>query len=205
MSLNSGPTPSFHLTATKPTCAALALGALLCVAAASPSLAAPDGAASDRFSMAPVEGGFIRLDKQTGDMAICRETGSKWACSPMGSSDEQATKELERLKAENADLQAEVRRMEQVFGLDGRSASGNEPGEGAPNPGPLAGGPPGGLPKFDLPSEKDVDSAVDYLEGMIRKFRERFEDFGAKTDPNRPRQPPSSDRDSSADEGPTQL
>jgi len=29
--------------------------------------------------------------------------------------------------------------------------------------------------KFELPSEKDVDRAFDYLEGMLSKLRERME------------------------------
>jgi len=40
-------------------------------------------------------------------------------------------------------------------------------------------------PELQLPSEEEVDQAIDYLESMIRKFRERFEDFGEKTRPGR--------------------
>lgn len=159
--------------------------------------------------MSPVDGGFVRLDRETGAMSICRKTDESWSCSAMDDADQDALKEIDRLKAENQDLKDEIRRMEGVFGLDGQRPAPGGPGRplpdigGGPPGGPL-GGPPGGLPKFDLPSEKDVDRAIDYLEGMIRKFRERFEDFGDKTDPNRPnsRRGDRSQRDE--DRGPPQ-
>lgn len=165
--------------------ALLAFGAL-----AANSIAAPDAPASARYSMSPVDGGFVRLDKETGAMSMCKSRGDNWSCEPMADADQTGQKELERLKAENSDLKEEIRRMEEVFGLDGKKKSG-EAGDG---PGPLAGPPGGPIPKFELPDEKQVDKAIDYLEGMIRKFRERFEDFGDKTDPDRPRGPDNSAR-----------
>jgi len=150
-----------------------ATGARQAVAETSPST---EGA---RFTLSPVDGGFVRLDKQTGAMSICKKQDDTWACQPMADASGSEREEIEKLKAQNSDLKEEIRRMEEVFGLSG---------EKKPT-GPLA-GPPGGMPEFQLPSEKDVDQAVDYLEGMIRKFRERFEDFGDKTDPDRPRSQP---------------
>lgn len=146
---------------------------------------ADDGA---RFTMSPVEGGFVRLDKQSGAMSMCKKSDEGWACEPMNDSQADMRKELDKLKAANSDLKNEIRRMEEVFGLNGKAPDADSGG-----PGPQAGGPP--AKPFKLPSEKDVDQAIDYLEGMIRKFRERFEDFGDKTDPNRPK----------PDQGPTQL
>jgi len=36
---------------------------------------------SGRFTMSPAEGGFLRLDKQTGAVAMCAHTGNTWACT----------------------------------------------------------------------------------------------------------------------------
>ena len=163
----------------------------LVMTAVTPVISAPGDDDSARFSMSPVDGGFVRLDKKTGAMSFCKRTNSDWDCQPMGSASDESAQastaekpqsDLDKLKAENKELKDEIRRMEEVFGLDGSKKA---PGSGS-DEGPLA-GPPGGLPELKLPSEKDVDSAVDYLEGMIRKFRERFEDFGDKTDPDIPR------------------
>jgi hypothetical protein len=147
---------------------------------------------SGRFTMSPVDDGFVRLDKETGSMALCTKRGSGWSCLPMDDRQKALRDELDRLKAENTELKDEVRRLEETF-VTGK------PGDSGPGGGPQVGGPPGGLPpgglpELKLPDEEDVDLAVDYLERMIRKFRERFEDFGDKTDPNRtPDGPPKSD------------
>lgn len=130
---------------------------------------------SDRYTMSPVDGGFVRLDKKTGAMSLCGKANDTWTCEAMQDNSQELREQLDALRAENADLKDEIRRMEEVFGLNGKR-------EGEGGPGPQANQPPG---KFNLPSEKDVDKAIDYLEGMIRKFRDRFEDFGDKTDPDK--------------------
>ncbi|KUO53899.1 MAG: hypothetical protein APF80_17065 [Alphaproteobacteria bacterium BRH_c36] len=143
--------------------------------------------------MSPVEGGFVRLDQETGAMSLCAknegaERPDGWACTPMDDDQRSLRDEVGRLKAENAELKDEVRRLEDTF-ITGK----RDGGEGAQS---QQDGPPGGLPPgMKLPSEEDVDRAVDYLEGMIRKFRERFEDFGEKTDPDRPPHGDRGDRD----------
>lgn len=143
----------------------------------------------ERYTMSPVDGGFVRLDKKSGAMSLCKKDGDAWACKPMSDDQSDLRAEVDKLKAENADLKNEIRRMEEVFGLNGPKQDG-KPGDGLP--GPQAGKQ---LPPLKMPSEKDVDGAIDYLEGMIRKFRERFEDFGDKTDPDRPR--PQTDKERS--------
>lgn len=147
---------------------------------------------SGRFTMSPVDDGFVRLDKETGSMALCTKRGSGWSCLPMDDRQKALRDELDRLKAENTELKDEVRRLEETF-VTGKPGD-NDPGGGPQVGGPPGGLPPSGLPELKLPDEEDVDHAVDYLERMIRKFRERFEDFGDKTDPNRtPDGPPKSD------------
>ncbi len=138
---------------------------------------------SGRFSMSPVEDGFVRLDKETGSMAFCSKRPSGWSCLPMDDRQKSLRDEIDRLKAENSELKDEVRRLEETFVTGKRD-------ENAAVDGPSTGGPPGGLPpgglqEFTLPDEEDVDRAVDYLERMIRKFRDRFENFGEKTAPRR--------------------
>ena len=137
-----------------------------------------------RFTMSPVDGGFVRLDTDTGAMSLCAkkdgaDQADTWSCAPMDDSQRDLRAEVDRLKAENSELKSEVRRLEDTF-IEGR-----RPGSGTDSQGE---GPPGGLPPaMKLPSEEQVDKAIDYLEGMIRKFRDRFEEFGEKTDPDRPR------------------
>lgn len=109
-----------------------------------------------RYTMSPVDNGFVRLDTETGAMALCGRRDSKWVCEPMDDEAQALRSELDRLRAENKRLQA------------------------------LAAVPPstdGGLNadrpprELELPSEQDIDKAFDYVERMFRKFRERIKEF----------------------------
>lgn len=166
----------------------LGAGIISIIACCGPAaLAQPEGS---RYTMAPTDGGFIRLDTVTGAMSLCSKEGEDWSCRPMQSDDQDLQSELEKLKSANAELQSELRRLEseKTYG---------KPGDGSDNP---LGGPPRAVPELELPSEEEVDQAIDYLEGMIRKFRERFEDFGEKTRPGRgPGPHPTPDADPTPD------
>lgn len=128
--------------------------------------AAADDVRKGRFTMTPADGGFVRLDTETGALALCAKNGDQWACAPMPDAQQSQAREIERLQAENKALKDEIRRMEDVMGL-------GEPKPGQP---PVAGGerPKGGL---ELPSEKDVDKAFDYVQRMLKKFQERMREL----------------------------
>ncbi len=151
--------------------------------------AEPEGG---RYKMSPVEDGFVRLDTETGAMSLCTRQTSGWSCQPMREDQKTIGDELSRLRAENAELKEENRRMEETFGLDARgSQRKNEDGSG--NQDDSSRDMTDTKPEIQLPSEEQVDQAVDYLERMIRKFRERFENFGEKTKP-RPTPEQNNDR-----------
>ncbi|HTO80415.1 MAG TPA: hypothetical protein VMJ31_11635 [Methylocystis sp.] len=60
----------------------------------------------ERFSMSPTEGGFLRLDKQTGAVSFCTVEAGASACR--AGADERAAleKEIAQLRRENAELKA---------------------------------------------------------------------------------------------------
>jgi hypothetical protein len=120
-----------------------------------------------RYTMQPIEGGFLRLDTQTGAVSTCRAgTGNLVLCQPAQEGQRGLSNEIERLRAENIELRAEVKRLQETAGL---------------SPPPPVTGPP--TEKFQLPSEEDVDQALDYVERMFKKFRDRLrnlEDDGKK-------------------------
>lgn len=108
-----------------------------------------------RYTMTPVEGGFMRLDTETGSVALCTRKGETWTCEPV--SDKAASPEDKaRLETENKALKDRVKELEAA---------------GPPDKAPE--GPPGGVTK--LPSEKEVDEALDYVERMYKKFRDRLQ------------------------------
>lgn len=130
--------------------------ALLLIASAA-AVAGPD--AAGRYAMSPTEGGFVRLDTLTGAMALCTRKDNDFSCTDMPESADANRKRIETLEAENKELKDEVKRLEETLG-QGAGAGAGVPGE-TPKP-------------FVMPDEKDVDKAFDYVESMIKKFRERM-------------------------------
>lgn len=142
---------------------ALAVAAALGLGIAGLALAPGESRSADepsgRYTMSPADGGFVRLDTQTGAMSQCTKQSGQWACEPMADSDKALREENQRLSAEVKSLQEQVKGMEEVFGLGDTKAA-----------------PDGTKPRAELklPSEQDVDQAFDYLERMVKKFQERM-------------------------------
>lgn len=116
-----------------------------------------------RFTMQPADGGFIRLDTATGDIAMCAKAGPGFECKPV-KDDRDLQREIARLSDENKALKAEIKRLEELHGTGGE-----------------AGRPP---QKFELPSEEDVDKALGYLERMFKKFRDKMKELDS-TEPKK--------------------
>jgi uncharacterized protein (UPF0335 family) len=134
----------------------LVIGLLALVLVPAACLAAAEN--GGRYTMSPTEDGVVRLDTMTGAMALCTRKADRWACEDMDDSQRLLMREIEKLQAENKSLKDQVEQLEETLGLGENQAD-------APKPGT----------KFALPSEADVDKAFDYLEGMLKKLRERME------------------------------
>lgn len=162
--------------------AALALGLALPLALSSTRATAAEDA--PRYTMTPSADGFVRLDTMTGAVSLCSKKDGDWACRALADDQRSLQERITKLEQEKRDLEEENRRLEDVLGLNGKQAPG-------------ASGPPGGSSpgKIPLPTEKDVDKAFDYVEGMLRKFRERLkqlDDPAPSEGPDGPyRAPPS--------------
>lgn len=123
------------------------------------ALAEPAGGSDGRYTMSPSDGGFVRLDRQTGAMAFCSRRDEIWRCDSMDDAQSALRDEIARLESENKRLEADKKHLEEMLGL------GDKPGE--------PGVEPNGAMK--VPTEQDVDRMFDYIEGMVKKFKERIE------------------------------
>lgn len=123
---------------------------------------APAADKPGRYSMSPADGGFVRLDTETGEMAFCkRGTDGNWACEAMPDSQVAMRRDMDKLRQENDALR-----------------------HGPPPPAPPSGPvppdvpdiapPQGGATNIPIPTEQDVDKLFDYVEGMAKKLKERL-------------------------------
>lgn len=135
--------------------------AACCLAA---TLALPAAAAeeqSGRYTMTPTEGGFVRLDKETGAMSFCSGKEGAWSCRPVPDAEKKLQSRIDELESENM----AIRERRKLSDIDPDSSS--PPDGDTPPP-----APPGDL---NMPTERDVDKLFDYVEGMLRKFKERIQ------------------------------
>lgn len=118
-----------------------------------------------RYTMHKAEDGFVRLDTQTGAMSLCRKSDDAWACTPMADTKGGGRAEIAELRRENQRLREEVKRLDGL--LDNGVPQAEDPSD-PPRPGGTK------KPGMRLPSEKEVDQALDYFENMLRKFQDRL-------------------------------
>jgi hypothetical protein len=151
----------------------VAATALAVLAPASQAETPPAAAAKPgRYAMHPADGGFIRLDTETGSVTHCGRADGQWTCQALADDRKTYEAEIDRLTKENAELKSAVRRLEELAGL-------GEPGKNdkkSESP----------LPKLQLPTEADVDRAMTYVQRILKKFKEKireFEDMDKKTTP----------------------
>lgn len=128
------------------------------VPAALALLLAGPAAAEGRYVLKDVEGGFIRLDTETGAVSHCGVRNETWRCEPVADAQAALQDEINRLAQENAEL------AQQLAELDGG---------------------PGRTPSIELPSDEDLDRVFGIFERFMQRFfdfaRGLNEDTGKET------------------------
>jgi hypothetical protein len=130
--------------------------ALTTVALAQPASPPQPGG---RFTMHPADGGMIRLDTDSGTMSMCKARNGQWQCESMPDERAALDKEIVRLAKENEDLKGAVKRLEDLAGIPSDKPQQRK----------------GGMSQ--LPGPEDVDKAMSYLQGMLKKFKEKLKEF----------------------------
>ena len=142
------------------------IAALLLVglaAAASPAAAQnPAEGDNGRFSFREVPDGMLRLDTRTGQVSLCSRV-SEWACRTLADDRAALESEIGRLIDENAALRKQLEaRTTPPAAAPGAA---NPPGAPAPQAEPKRGDR-----DLNLPSDKDVDRMMAFLEKMWRRL-----------------------------------
>lgn len=112
-----------------------------------------------RYSMTPIEGGALRLDTMTGAVDRCVAEAGVWSCKSLPDEGRALQDEIDRLAAENAELRAKV------------AASGSDATSAVP------GDQIGPSMSFHLPSEAEVDKAMDFMERILKRFKSMAKDL----------------------------
>ncbi len=102
----------------------------------------PEG---QRYSMSPVEGGFLRLDRETGTVSYCTVKEGVSACRASAEERETFEAELSRLRQENAELKSRLAAV--------------------PRPPP---------PPSAVPSEEEMERALSFTERFMRRIMRIF-------------------------------
>lgn len=87
---------------------ALAIGIVVAAVAAPARADTPGDAPSPRYTFSKVAGGFLRLDTQTGEVALCSPQAVGWACVAAPEDRAVLENEIVRLRAENGTLKNEL-------------------------------------------------------------------------------------------------
>jgi hypothetical protein len=125
--------------------------------------AAPEVDQNDpRYKLTPAEDGtFLRLDTQTGATSVCRRKDGRWVCETAADDRRALETEIDRLATENTELKGAVKRLEELLKLPDADAPSTKRG----------------ALKLRLPTEQEVDRAMGYVEGIVGKFKERWQRY----------------------------
>ena len=123
----------------------------------------PTMPSSGRYTMAPVDGGFLRMDTDTGMVSLCAKKGGNWSCETVADDYKAIQKDVDRLAQENASLRRELSELRRDGGVPARSSE----------------------RKFELPSEEEIDKAIGQFEKYMRKFKDLIEKHSGRETPGR--------------------
>lgn len=131
---------------------------------------------AERYSMSETDGGYLRLDKQTGAVSFCEDVGGSWVCKTAADDLLAYEKEMQRLDQENEQLDAENQRLSEQLGQE-RTPRENE--EMLSHNGERY------VFTMELPNRQDFQKGVDAMgeiaddvatgfEAMIKSMKERM-------------------------------
>ena len=149
---------------------------LAALAAPAMAQATPD-TENGRYTLAPMNGGFVRLDTRTGVISHCTDKGHGWACYALPDERTAFDTEIGRLQSENEKLRTQLAARE--------PASADKTQEALPKADSLKPDEPKMTPKagepktadgnhnrieIPLPSDQDMDRMMSFVERAWRRL-----------------------------------
>jgi len=113
---------------------------------------------NERYTMSPTGADFLRLDKETGAMALRTHSEGEWVCTSTVDRERQLRSDMYKLRTKNRSLREQVDDMEEILGIGPEQPSSAWPST-----------------NFALPCETDVNRAFNYLKGILCKPHQRIE------------------------------
>jgi hypothetical protein len=136
--------------------------ALICLTAG-PALAQETAPGTDggRYSLQEVRAGYLRLDRASGEVSLCRQRDVGWTCDLIADDRTAYSDEILRLEKEKSVLERRVAALEQrldaIIGLAERPVdSGVAPKTSTVTP--------------DASMDAEIDKALDVTERAMRRF-----------------------------------
>lgn len=113
------------------------------------ALAVEARADTERYTLEKTEDGYVRLDKQTGEMSICKETEAQLVCRVAADERKALQDEIDRFAERLGEIEKRLAALE---------------GSAFLKPGEL------------LPSEEQLDQSLETMEKFMRRFMEMMRD-----------------------------
>ncbi len=131
--------------------------------ACSPALAQDSAPETDRYTLEKSADGYVRMDRQTGEMSICAERSGQLVCKVAADERSAFQDEAERLQADLKALEERVAKLESGLTATLDSA---------------------------LPTEEEFEKTMSFMESFLRRFIGIAKDL--ESEPDAP-EPQSSD------------
>ena len=120
-----------------------------------------------RYVLKRVDDGFLRVERESGATSLCAKRDARWVCEAVADDRAVLEEEIDRLVRENGELAREIGRLKnRIARLEDGQAPKRSPGRSDDE-----------QPLFDVPTNKDVDRAMESFDRMMRRLLDTMKEY----------------------------